>query len=404
MRRNVGMLVSELQHRDPQDDLSDVDCGRYLDAIQRLPQNTRQLLQEGDMHCELREIDDRYRVVKVVKKREPEFLQGSERHFVFDQEGQRIPLTENEFDKALGLAADPDDIYETDHLQLETINSESVPPLDRWDVTYDASEFLNEAQRFIRNWNEGITDGIQDPVKHMEDLANQLIYSADWFPYAADKRIHGSRAREIARKIISGEIKTKQQLGATLGPKVTDRRPQKVKELRSRAEEKEPGRGKAALLIRANKIVDKYCKDLRSLERQPDPISDSDRAKLWALWRMQRMKDDGEVKLMPWQFEKAYGAKLKKQITAGEITHEQANRMLTERMQQHFGQKPQLITRDIDLEMPVWLKEAPLPPLTMEDDYEFTATGWLANPSSLMDEPEEDWQDYISNVLLDGGE
>lgn len=163
-------LPSCLEHRDPKSDLTDIETGRYLQGLQDLPQSVRQLLEDGNLHVVLDEFGV---IVKLIRKRDPEFLNGREDYFVIDQLGRRIPVTEEELDAQLGIEHNPDDVYNCSEVTLEGLDaqryseggedeeedhaveitgelvSEYVPPMDRWDVIYDATEYTQTARRIV---------------------------------------------------------------------------------------------------------------------------------------------------------------------------------------------------------------------------------------------------------------
>jgi hypothetical protein len=415
-------LVQEWDHRDPRNKLDDVDCGHYLEELQNIPDNLRQLLQDGDMHIEVCEIDGKYRVVKIVKKREPEYLQGKDRFFIFDDEGNRIPLSEEEYDELLNLRHNPEDIFIAEEVDLQTLDSDHTAPMDTWDIIFDATEYLSEVDSFIQQYNSGrvrLPPGMT-PQERLRSLADVSVYSADWFPYPADKRIHGARAKQIARRI-EDESLTKRQLGALLGPREGDQRPRLVREIRAKAQKMHTCREKGTLLVRANKIMEQVHTDRkrRRHHMQPDLVCDSDRSKLWGLWRRKQIEQDGSVKLTSWQFERAYRLKLQKKVTAEEITGEEAQELLVERMKALFSdERPKDVGHELadHMEEPVlpgWIKEdAGLPmdhlPTRQETDRDegmedfAPGPGWLSSFQSEAHEDEE--EEWLQQVLLSDGE
>jgi hypothetical protein len=404
VKANKNWLCSDWDHRDPRDGLSDIDTGKYLSELSKLPQNTLQLLEDSNMHIELREVDNRYQVVKITKKRESEYMQSKDRFFIFNDDGKRIPLTEEQFDRYLGIQHNPEDLYEFEDVQLETLGSEATPPLDAWDIIFDATEYLTMANNFIRQWNNNTAENVNDPVKHLEQLADEFIYSADWFPYSSDKRLKGARAKQIAAKILSGKITTKQHLGAEIGSRVIDTRPQKVKEMRAQALKMPLGKPRAKILIYAQKIMDNVHKDRKNDKgRHIDTINDSDRRILWDMWRNERLKRDGSVQLQSWQFEKMYRAKLEKQVIKGQITKEQADTLLVQHMSKLFDKRVTSKVVKEETKMPEWLLNI-TPQDVITEEHEFQAGDWLPesrfveSTTESMMEPEED---YIVSCLLD---
>jgi hypothetical protein len=160
-------LPSDLEHRDPKTDLLDVEGGRYLDALLTLPQHIRAMYQDNEMHITL---DKNNRVVKIIKKRDPEFLDGHVSHIWVNAEGQRLNLSEAQMDEMCGIIHDPEDVYnqqdvemvglesitnseddedfDTDPIQGEVVE-EYMPPMDRWDVIFDASAYLQHVERLF---------------------------------------------------------------------------------------------------------------------------------------------------------------------------------------------------------------------------------------------------------------
>jgi len=409
-------LQSELEHRDPKDKLHDIETGAYMYEMSTLPANLIQMMEDGNMHAELRLVNDRYRVVKIVKKREPEFLQGTERHFIFNSEGKRIPLTEEEFDVLLKMESNPEDLYNTEDIDLQTLDSEHVAPMDRWDVIFDATDYIQQCERLINNdrWQ---AQPIKQKIQDLEDLKSR-IYSADWFPYPADKRVQDPRAKKIAARIAEGM--TKRQLGAAIGPRVVDKRPDIASDLRREAAKKQSGREKAQLLTRAQSILDSVYKDRRNGKGMNEPIGSSDRAKLWSLWREAEMRNTGEVQLMSWQFEKALRHKLDIQVQKEEMTLDQATVHLKDRMASLFnlGNIARCVEHQIEAEMlPDWIliNDAPIPDeplaeghalqLELEDaEYEFVNQNWLPGSWAAEEDDVPDDDEYINSLLLsDGG-
>lgn len=435
-------LVDSWDHRDPQDDLHDIDCGRYLQALHTLPQSLRQLLEDNSLYIELQEIDNKYQVTKITKKRESEFLQGTEKYFVYDDEGNRIPLSENEFDKLLNLEHDSEDLFETNEIQLETLDSEHTAPMDVWDIVFDASEYIKEAEVFVNAWNEGrinpqlITNN--DPEEHLQAMQDTSIYSADWFPYAADKRIHSNRAKEIAEAIVKRDL-TKAQLGAMIGPREPDCRVRAAQAMKIKAKKLKPGKEKADLLIKAQKLLLQTAKDFRKKQLPCYPtISNSDKNKLWTLWKEKEILLHKETKLISWQFERWYKQKLQLELQSqveeiqqclkvgslGNIEakakikslQEEASKKLSNRMNELYGQKPvsNSIGNNIPTKTPVeqleisWLKntretfaeEKDLYAPSPEKEEVEVFADWLPS-ASLLEYPEITDEEWNTVVLMD---
>lgn len=357
---NRGWLVNDWDNYDPKDDLSDIMTGRFLSALTELPQSLKQMSQEGDLRVQIEKFADRYQIVKIVKKREPEFMQGSETYHIYDKCGRRIPLTEQEYDRYLLVGNNPEDVYNSTEVVLESLDSQGVAPMDKWDLVFDATEYIRAASSFIQKWNDGIINKseIPNPIAHIESLQD-LIYSADWFPYSVDKKIHGARSKRIAKDIESGKIQHKRQLGAAIG--------------------------------------------------NHEDVSKEDKRKLWTMWQSKKMQQDGEVQLQPWQFERAYRFKLQRQIVRKEITYKQAQDLLKAAMERLFSKsKPVNVGQEIILnfqepEIPEWLQEATPLPAEEEDDYIFQHQDWLPQLFEIeeQDTTEDYEQSYFNSLLMD---
>jgi hypothetical protein len=399
------VLGSDWAHRDARDDYHNIDDGKFLSTLQQLPSSIRQLLQDSDMRVELREIDGKYRIVKIVKKREQAYLQGTTSFFVYDKDGKRIPLSEEEFNHLLGMEGNPDDVFNRQDVDLQTLDSEHIAPLDCWDVIYDATEFAVSAERMVDNEKWQTLPNTQKKAQ-LDQLADALIYSADYFPYPADKNLHSPRAKSIAKNIREGM--TKQQLGALLGSREVDKRPEIIQDLRRKAQLISAGPEKAKILVRARTMMEQLVQQRKNYKGPiKDPICDSDRSKLWAMWRDQQIKNTGSVPLMPWQFEKAYRFKLQRRVLAGEITKQEAEQFLAERMEKLFAKKgnpalgDEVIRANTEPSLPPWL-QAPPPLQEVEDDYEFAPVDWLEGKDEhleFMDEQET--QVFETEVLYE---
>lgn len=366
-------LVSEFDHRDPDNKLTDIDTGRYLEALGELPDSIRQMMQDGDLHVDVQEIDGHWRVTKIVKKREPEYLQGSDQYFITDDEGRRIPVSEDELDQMLGIQHDPEDLFNREEIERHPFEHAHTCPRDVWDVIFDASDHVKHCQRLIED-----DDWQAQPLwRKKADIAQseqENLYSADWFYYPVDKRLRTQRAREIAKCIEQGV--SKRQLSSLLGPKSTDKRPEIAKSLRVKASKMRHGKQKAAILVRAQKIVDQYISDRRH-GRTRTPISSSERKRLWELWREREMRVNGSVQLTHWQFKAAYQHKLNRQVSRGEITREEASERLSERLRSLYRAEGRFQPKTSH-ETPSWLRDVPQSTDQQPaDDYQFTGGDWL---------------------------
>lgn len=435
MGRNINWLCSDWDSRDPKDDLHNVEDGKFLEAIAKLPESFRLLMQDNDMHVEITEVNGEPIVTKIIKKRDEAFIQSTESYFVYDNEGARIPLTEDEYNKLLGLRTNPDDVFSLDGLDLQSIDSENSPARHVWDVIYDSTEYTRNINNLLENQSFQ-NNSPAEKQKIVDKMKEEQIYSADFFPYPVDKRLHSDAAKRVAALIEEKNL-TKQQLGAILGPRNPEKRLAYVQELRSSARKMIPGPGKAATFKKAQAVYDQLVSDRKMFKNREDSIfTDTDRAKLWTIWRSKEARVHGEVKLLPWQFQKAYSAKLQKtvvvpalekidqQYDGGLITLEMARNLrtevrkdatakLAERMEALYGTKkvkPIEIQRGkapiLSTQLPTWLVDVP------EIKNEEVPLDLLADVTSV--EPEEvlpdyyfasdDYSnDYLEETLLEGG-
>lgn len=411
-------LCEELSYRDPSDDLSAVDTGKYLETLSKLPGNLRQLLQEGDVHAELQEIDGHYRVTKIIKKREPGYLQGADNFFILDKEGKRIRVTEEEFDKLLGMKGDPEDVYNSEEVEIVGLETNQTTPLDKWDVLFDATEYVGEAQKFIDDFNEGNAklSGGETPNTHLERLMDTTLYSADWFPYPADKRLKTDKVKNIAQRITK-ENMTKQQLAQLLAPPPRDERLKILGNKLSYARNLPFGKEKGKLMVEATKLKQAIISDkmVAAKAGKHTSFSSPEKKKLWALWQDKQTELHGEVKLPEWQFKRKLGAILSKEVSLGLISQEEALNRLSEALERVYRKAPDSsISKEIkhitkapleEIEMPEWLS-IPVDLNNEElyglDDTEvIDAVPIIYNTSSLVLEEYE--HDPIEEMWLGGG-
>jgi hypothetical protein len=399
MKPNGHTLCSDHSQYDNSSGINDILCGNYLSALHQLSGNFRQLLEDSNLHVELVEFGGRNVVGKIVKRRESEFLTGQTRHFVFDNEGHRIPLEEEEFDKLLGLEGNPDDVYNTKDLVLESIDSETLPAFDAWDVVYDCTEYIRAVERLFEDekWQ---AKPVVEKYTELTKLSNELIYSANWFQYPADKRIHGHKAKLIVKEIEKGI--TRAQLGALIGPRNPEKRIESAQKLRKRALSMPLGIERGKVLVKAQQLTLDVIRDQRKIRvtgKTYDPISDSDRANLWAKWREREVKVNGSVQLMSWQFSKMYYAKLDKQVIAGQMTAQERDQKHQDAMQRLYGTNKviQAVQEKTMPVMPSWLVEAPSVETVREYDE------WIP-PTSIGIQNDTDDEEWLQNILLSGGE
>lgn len=391
MKRNREWLTTDWDHRDPRNDLTDIDCGHYLAALDALPNSLRQLLEDNTMHVQLDEFNGRYKPVKIVKKRDDECLQGRDNFFVYGKNGKRIPLTEDEWQNLLGLKVNSEDVFETDEIELETLDHAYTAPLDRWDILFDQTEYVSEAKRFIEWYNNGwikLEKG-QTPLNHIKQLQEELTYSSDWFPLYPDKRFHSKKAKQIAQLIKSQNL-TKQALGKLIGsPQSPDEHQFKfVCKMRTDAKKLNPGKEKARVYQSAQNMMDQIAKSRRSLSTVSQIISKSDKSKLWNLWKEKQIITHGEIKLLDWQFKQFQIRKeLQQYITDGSITVQEAT--------QEYWKRMKLATERVELtkeEFPEWLTcQINIEIVEMEE--EFAPQNWL--PSDYQLEKEEEDNCYL---------
>ena len=408
-RVNGHFLCSEWDHREPSCDIKDVETGKYLSALQDLPNSIRQLLEDSEMFCEVDDVEGSYHVTKIIRKRPAEYLTGEEHYFIFDKDGRRIPLTEEQFSELLGMKSSEDDVLNLDGEMLEGLNSEYTCPLDKHDVIVDYTEYVRKARAILSGeWPyQNISNGKKRELLHE---AEDLIYSADWFPYPQDKRLHSSHARKVASLIESRNL-SKQQLGALLGPKDPDTRMAEVKKMRAIAAKMKSSPGKAKLLGRAQSIFDQMTKQRKAKKTAETALVDAtDRSKLWAMWRERKALIEGQVELMSWQFQKAYRAKLDKLVSQSLITKEEASERLTERTKALYGEgiSPVKVERTkaplLSVQKPDWLENAP--PITNDvvtEDFEMNTLAEFPEIEEVDDNlafqsliENEDW--YISEM------
>lgn len=383
-------LTQEFDSRDPKNDLQDIDTGKFLQALQTVPGYIRSMLEDNSMHVELDEVDGHWRIVKIVKQREAAYLQGSEQYFVYDDEGKRIPLSEEEYDQMLGINHNPEDVYNYPGIDFTTLDSEQTTPMDKWDIIFDATEFIREASRAIDLHNSGVYK-LEPGV--LEKMADETIYSADWFPYPVDKRLT-ARAKKVAEEIKQRGM-TRQQLAAALRTP-EDQRVNIANDLQKRANSLPLGPQRAQLMKKAQLLKSFAMKDKLAGKFEPK-FSSSEKRQLWDIWRDEELKRNGKVSLMSWQFERAYKAKLRHQISQGTISISEARQMLSERMKSLYDSRVQNQLEESP-EMPEWLREAESQQSADSiDDFEFNSPEWLESDWSNTIEDqisltEEDWQ------------
>jgi hypothetical protein len=267
-------LCEELSYIDnPKTDLEDISTGKYLQALQELSQSVRQMYQDGEMHVQT---DSLGRIIKIIKKRDPEFGYDRQEYFLLNKTGKKIPVTEEEMDHYLQIEHNSEDIYAQEELEFVSLealgqddrdildedlfvddiedlsdeydpevkaclHSQSVTPMDRWDVIFDATEYLNVMKQIMtsRALSLSFLAGMPGRVKSLlgGDISAQdngsnwvkntyfqlleiereeiislvqdaAIYSAPWFIPKADKRNRTKGAKIAMEKVASCQTKS----------------------------------------------------------------------------------------------------------------------------------------------------------------------------------------------------
>lgn len=385
--RNKGWMTHEWDARDPNNALQDIDTGRYLNALSELPNNIKQMMYDGNMHITVDEVEGHWRIVKIVKKREPEYLTGSNNFFILDTDGNRIPVDEEEWDRLTGGHRNPEDVYEYEGVQLQGLEEHSTP-MDVWDILFDATAYINQ----IRNLQNITWMPPYQKLVEIKKSQKEDIYSADWFPYSQDKRIHSERARKIAKQILAGGI-SRGQLASMLRVS-QDHRVTAASKMKAQGLKMPLGKERAQLLLKAESIKEDI---RRSPHRAPEGIPAADKAKLWSIWRDYEMFTKGSVILTSWQFEKMYRAKLARYGIRGK----EAQQLVKDRMTKLYKAQPTLKDPPVTItsetaNLPDWMLEIPEEEVEQEE-YEFSPVDWMDEiplPDEI-DEPLTDdyWRD-----------
>jgi hypothetical protein len=278
-------------------------------------------MQDSDVHIQVMEIGSRTVISKIVQKRDPEYLQGTDQYFGVTPSGERFPLTEEQHDLICGISRNPEDVYECDGIELvglEAITGEHFVPRDTWDIIYDATDYLRAAKRLTQGENAGGINGqtfLQmssqrraEVLQKLADHGSCRIYSAKWFPRKADKRIKTVRAKRIEALLKERTIPRSEMARLIGRPYFDDRdkRPGLIRELTGKAEKMTPGPDRARVMRRAQSLKQSVRIDR---QRAEPPVMGGEKERLWSLWMDSQMREHGSVKLMPWQFEAAMRAK-----------------------------------------------------------------------------------------------
>ena len=304
-------LSSDWDHRDPRDDLHNLDDGKYLQALQKLPQSVRQLMEDSEMWVDVEEVHGSYKVTHVVKKREPEYNQGTDLYFLVEKDGTKVPCTEDEYEEWLGMEKNPEELFNRDDVEFVGLDHDQTAPMDVWDVLFSARDYLSRAKQ-LTNSEDWQAKTNATKKKELSLLSVGLhprfsgvgIYSADWFPYSPDKRIRHPRAKAIAEKIQQGKL-SRRQLSSLINNFHKDQRLEQAKELEHRSRSMKPSRAKAKLLLQAQALRQSYYSHKKQRSKMiSDELCPSDKKKLWALWNEHEMRTKGSVKMPHWWFNK----------------------------------------------------------------------------------------------------
>lgn len=407
-------LESELEHREPQNDLNNIEDGKFLEALDDLPPNLRMMYASTDMHVEVEETESGYhQILKIVKKREAAFTRGKETFWGITADGTRCPLSEEEWDRLVRNKQNPNDVYNRDDVEFVQAEQDYNAPMDPWDVVFDATQF-NQYLKSLRQRKKELDDALdlldlpsEDwfkseilrkeiqvagkipsaswlkdriryrimkwkaevsliPDKHDEEnqlvpgTMSDMIYSADWFPYPPDKRVHNTRAREIIQKINTSDL-TKRQVGQMIG-RTVDKRPQIAKELRMRANRLPRGKEKGRLLIKAQQMEREA--SAAKMKRRAN-LDKSDVRKIWEAWQRRYAELHGDVPAPVWQYRRTLSAKLKKKVLAGEMSQEEAKTYLQQKMAELYGER-----KPVEFELPDDMEHNPPDWLTTAEDKE----------------------------------
>jgi hypothetical protein len=154
------VLGSDLDHR-----ALDVECMETDFNTDEQRPMLRMLMEDSDLRVMT---DDNNRITKVLRRRNPEFAQGTLKHFICDADGNKHPIEEEDMNELLGFQDNPEDFFHAlDRAPLEGINldhaeqglnnpedelaeggvhfeSSFAAPMDRWDVVFDATAALQE--------------------------------------------------------------------------------------------------------------------------------------------------------------------------------------------------------------------------------------------------------------------
>jgi len=419
------MLGQDLNHRDPISNLTDVETGKFLQALDDLPHSIRQMFDDSNMRVEVTEIEGVPRITKIIKKREPEFVQGKDQFYVLDEVGRRVPISEEQYDRMLNLSQDPEDVL-SGNFDVQTLTHEHTAPMDTWDICYDASAFVafytsvkkslmndnissalwaveNEIDNLINAQKLTVTEAnvlvnkfITNTSEFFHEMSEYLIYSANYFMYSADKRVHHYRAKEIMKQIQEKNL-TKRQLGALIGPGIKeDQRLIVAKQLQEQAKALKPSPVKGRLMLKAQALRNNYYQAKKRGEITfSSAIPQSDKNKLWQAWNEKQLKENGSLQLMSWQFARYLRIVGAKRVADQAENREQYETMMREmeeniqtKVKELYGTGVRKVYHKANLEesVPEWLirAEAVAKDMVVEDipEENDSVVDWIPPPEA----------------------
>lgn len=372
-------LVSELDYRDGTNPLNDISTGAYLGEMERLSQSHRQLREDSDMHVELDLIGDFYQVVKCVRKRPAERMNGEESYFYYDREGKKIPVSEEEFDRLIGIHRNKEDILEQEENEVMSLDSQHDAPLDKWDIVFDLTEVIKEQRKFVAICEK--SEKKIDPNwarKLLQGMAEAGTYSANWYPYPKLNKL-SHYAKQVVKKIEENDLSHDDMMIA-LGYKFTDKRNKQLELLQKKFDKMPLGKEKAKLAMNIQRLK----KDVfKANQTNNVMITQNERNTLWSIWRENQIKRHGKVKMTKWHFENALKTKLIKEISAGRITVQEAEMKLSKAIEQNFGKKDKAKIenkKETIKDYPEWIEKAQSNTQSeQQEEFDFAGGDWFEN-------------------------
>jgi hypothetical protein len=388
-------LVSDFDHRDPKDDLHDVETGRSISEIDKLPQYLRQLLQESDLYVELNWDHDNnhYQVVKIVSKRDPLFLQGDERITIQDKYGHKMSIDPEMLDEFIGLKENPEELFLQEGIERVSIETEYCNPRDVWDLIMDESHAIVtqvEPGGYERDeygfpvWKDTKVEKVIDEDK---------CYSARMYEYHEDKRIKHRRARRILQLIQTKDL-SKKELVQLMAPR-KDKRPEMASQMKSAARTIIIGSIREKIEARARILMRDFRKSENTYEQDGGDIPSTEKNILWMAWERRQMELYGKVELPSWKYEKRLRYKLTQMANKGEIPINEIEPRVSAAMENQFGTSPKNKSQERicigpnDPAIPDWLKNIPAPEYEYEQDSsleDWEPKSWLPTYRDLEDE------------------